>query len=222
MYDRTLLVTGTYPVTITTTDVNGGVTTQAVPLRVGAYPLPVELARFEANAVGQDGQLSWATAQEKDNAGFEVERSFDGTRFEALTFVAGAGNSTRPLAYAFVDAGVGQQHPGTVYYRLRQRDLAGQASYGPVRAVAFVPKIPALGVTLYPNPAAEQTTLDLTGLPAGPCQVTVVDMTGRLVQAHTLAGDLAHVLTVGNLPSGAYVVLISNGKLKFVQRLIKQ
>jgi hypothetical protein len=219
--DRTLLVTGTYPVSITTVDANGGVTTQSVPMSIGAYPLPVKLASFEAQAQSVNGQLSWATAQEQNNAGFQVERSFDGTSFEALGFVAGAGSSTKPLAYSFTDAGVGRQH-NLVYYRLQQRDLSGQVSYSQVRTVAFAQASLAPNVTLYPNPVAEQTTLDLTTLPAGTYQVAVVDMTGRVVQTHTLAGGLTHSLTVSTLPSGTYVVLISNGTLKFSKRLSKQ
>lgn len=218
--DRTLLVNGTYPVSIITVDANGGVTTQSVPLVIGTYPLPVVLTRFEAEAVGLDSNLSWATAQEQSNAGFQVERSFDGTLFEALAFVPGNGTSTQAHTYSFVDAGVGQQH-STVYYRLQQRDLDGKTNYSPVRAVAFAPQSPALSVTLYPNPATEQTTLDLTALPAGQYQMRIVDLTGRLVQTHLLAGGLAHLLAVSDLPSGSYVVLISNGTLKFSQRLSK-
>jgi uncharacterized repeat protein (TIGR01451 family) len=220
--DRTLLASGTYPVRITTVDANGGVTTQTVTMRIGDYPLPVKLVRFDATAVGMDANLSWATAQEKDNMGFWLERSFDGTSFEPLGFVAGAGSSTRPLAYSYVDAGVGQQHQGPVYYRLQQRDLSGKVTYSPVRTVAFTPQRLAASVTLYPNPAAEQTTLDLTTLPADTYQVTVADMSGRVVQAHTLVGGQAHILTVGSLPSGNYIVLISNGKQKFSQHLSKQ
>ena len=59
--DRTLLVTGTYPVTISTIDANGGVTTQAVAMRIDAFPLPVKLTRFGARAVGADAQLGWTT-----------------------------------------------------------------------------------------------------------------------------------------------------------------
>jgi uncharacterized repeat protein (TIGR01451 family) len=220
VYDRTLLRSGNYTVNITTVDANGGVTTQAVPVQIGDYPLPVELTRFEAKAVGVDGNLNWATAQERNNTGFQVERSFDGTTFAPLTFVAGAGTSTRALTYSYVDAGVGQQH-STVYYRLQQRDQNGKISYSPVRTIAFTPQSLAPGMALYPNPAAEQTTLDLRSLPAGSYEVRVLDMTGRLVQSHTLAGGLAHMLTVGNLPSGSYVVLVSNGTLKFSQRLSK-
>jgi uncharacterized repeat protein (TIGR01451 family) len=219
--DRMLLVTGTYPVSITTIDTNGGVTTQTVPLQIGAYPLPVVLTRFEAQAVRFDGQLSWSTAQERSNAGFQVERSFDGTTFTALRFVAGAGTSTQAHTYSFLDAGVGEQH-ATVYYRLQQRDLDGKTTYSPVRAVAFAPQNIAPSVALYPNPATDQTTLDLTALPAGQYQVQVLDLAGRLVQEHTLVGKLTHLLPVGNLPSGTYVVLISNGTLKFSQRLTKQ
>jgi uncharacterized repeat protein (TIGR01451 family) len=218
--DRSLLVSGTYPVSITTVDANGGVTTQSVPLVIGDSPLPVKLTRFAAQAQGQDGQLSWETAQEQNNAGFQVERSFDGTSFEALAFVAGASSSTRPLTYAFSDAGVGRQH-SLVYYRLQQRDLSGQVNYSAVRTVAFASPSLAPSVTLYPNPATAQTNLDLTALPPGSYKVLVVDMSGRVVQTHTLAGGLSHVLTVDNLPSGIYGILISNGTLKFSQRLNK-
>jgi hypothetical protein len=221
VYDRTLLVGGTYSARITTVDANGGVTTQDVPLRIGAAPLPVKLTRFDAAALGLDGHLSWATAQERDNAGFQVERSFDGASFEPLTFVEGAGNSNSMLTYSYVDAGVGRQHPGPVYYRLQQRDVTGQTSYSPVRTVAFAQVSTAPKATLYPNPAAEQTTLDITALPAATYQVAVVDMSGRVLHTHQLVGGRTHILTVSNLPSGAYLVVISNDQLRLALRLLK-
>jgi uncharacterized repeat protein (TIGR01451 family) len=220
--DRTLLVAGTYPVSITTVDTNGGVTTQTVTMRIGDYPLPVNLTAFGVKAVGLDAKLSWATAQEKDNAGFQVERSFDGTSFKPLAFVVGAGTTALAQAYTFVDTGVGQQHAGTVYYRLQQRDLSGQISYSPVRTVAFAYPSSAPTVTLYPNPATEQTTLDLTELATDMYQVSVVDMAGRVVQIHHLVGGAAHVLTVGSLASGSYLLVISNDKVRLSQRLLKQ
>jgi uncharacterized repeat protein (TIGR01451 family) len=222
VYDRTLLVAGTYSARITTVDANGGVTTQDVPLRIGADPLPVKLTRFDAAAVSLDGNLSWATAQEQGNAGFQLERSFDGTSFEPLAFVAGAGNSNSTQTYSYVDAGVGRQHAGPVYYRLQQRDVTGQTSYSPVRTVAFAQVSTAFKATLYPNPAAEQTTLDLTVLPAATYQVAVVDMSGRVLHIHQMAGGQAHVLTVSNLSSGSYLVVVSNDQLRLTLRLLKQ
>ncbi|AMJ66557.1 hypothetical protein AXW84_14815 [Hymenobacter sp. PAMC 26628] len=221
--DRTLLMAGTYPVTITTVDANGGITTQVVPVQIGANPLPVVLTSFTANATGPDAQLKWATAQEQDNAGFQVERSFDGARFEPLGFVAGAGTSSQPSGYAFVDAGVGRQHPGTVYYRLQQLDRFGKASSSPVRTVAFAQaQAQAPSVTLYPNPADAYATLDLTNLPAATYQVGIIDITGRTVQSEELAGGLVHTLSLDALASGSYVVVIRHGNLKIVQHLIKR
>jgi hypothetical protein len=221
--NRTLLVAGTYPVSVTTTDANGGITTQVVSLRIGDYPLPVELTRFDALAVEQNAQLSWTTAQERDNAGFQVERSFDGTRFEFLGFVTGAGTSSQVQHYSFVDTGVGRQHPGKVYYRLQQRDQDGKTSYSAVRVLTFA-EVAGLtpSVSLYPNPAQAQTTLDLTQLPAAAYQVSIVDLTGRLVQAQTLTGGLSHSLEISRLTSGSYLVIIRNGSLKITQRLLKQ
>ncbi len=217
--DRTLLVTGTYPVTITTVDAHGGITTQTVPVQIGAYPLPVDLTRFNAQAASTDALLNWATAQERRNAGFQLERSFDGATFSPLAFVVGAGTSTQAHTYAYTDAGVGEQHR-TVYYRLQQRDLDGKTSYSPVRVVAFAPQA-AASVSLYPNPATDQTTLDLTALPAGTYQVRVLDLAGRLLQSHTLSGGLSHQFTVGELPTGSYLVLISSDTLKVSRRLSK-
>ena len=44
-------------------------------------PLPVQLTKFTAVAVGADAVLSWTTAQEVNNHHFEVERSLDGHVF---------------------------------------------------------------------------------------------------------------------------------------------
>ncbi|MDB5267574.1 MAG: hypothetical protein JWP58_614 [Hymenobacter sp.] len=216
--DHTLLVSGTYPVTLTTVDANGGVTTQVVPLRIGDFPLPVELTRFVATAVQADAQLSWNTAQELNNKGFRVERSFDGGSFVPLDFVAGAGTTAQPQQYTYTEVGVGRQHPGTVYYRLQQLDLSGKATYSPVRAVVFAPEAPGL----FPNPAYTHTTLNLSSLPAATFDVTLVDMAGRVVQAYALAGGQAHKLEVNGLASGKYQVIIRRGTLKLVCHLLKQ
>ncbi|MBF9239866.1 T9SS type A sorting domain-containing protein [Hymenobacter sp. BT683] len=216
--DRKLLVADTYPVIITTVDANGGVTTQTVPLRIGDNPLPVELIRFEAKAVGADAHLSWTTAQELNNQGFRVQRSLDGVSFVQLDVVAGAGTTTQQQHYTYTEAGVGRQHPGTVYYRLQQVDVSGKATYSPVRAVVYAPE----ALSLFPNPAYTYTTLNLGSLPAITFDVTLVDMTGRVVQTHALAGGKAHELQVSGLPNGAYAVIVRGGGLKLLSRLLKQ
>jgi uncharacterized repeat protein (TIGR01451 family) len=219
VFNRSLLVTGTYPVSISTTDANGGMTTKVVSFQIGDYPLPVTLTQFQATAAGLDGQLTWATAQEQDNVGFDVERAFDGIAFTLLTFVPGAGTSGQPHRYSFVDAGVGQR-PGQVYYRLRQHDHSGKASYSPVQVIKFTQALVS-GAALYPNPAATRTTLDLTRMPGTTYQVTLVDMAGRVVQTQVLPGGLAHTLAVDQLTSGTYLVIVSDGTSRSILHLLK-
>lgn len=106
--DRTLLVTGTYPVIISTIDANGDVTTQAMAMRIGAFPLPVKLTRFEARTVGTDTQQSWTAAQELNNKGFRMKRSFDEVSFVQLDFVVRADTTTQQRHYTYAEVGVGR------------------------------------------------------------------------------------------------------------------
>jgi uncharacterized repeat protein (TIGR01451 family) len=200
----------TYSVTVTTTDLNGGVTQAPVSFTIGAYPLPVVLTAFTATAVGnRDAQLSWTTASETNSAYFTVERSFDGSTFTKVGQVAAQGTSVSASTYAFADKAVASLATGAVYYRLRQVDLDGTAAYSPVRTVRFT-QAASVALSLYPNPAVASTTLDLSQLPTtGTYQVQLLDATGRLVRSASLGGGLAQPLDLHELATGTYHVLVT-------------
>ena len=222
--DRTLLVAGSYPFTLTTTDLFGGVTTQVVTIVIGAKPLPVELTAFTATAKNLDAFLTWNTASEKNSNHFDVERSLNGTDFVKIAEVKGQGTSTRATDYVRTDAGVGAKANGLVYYRLKQVDTDGTSSYSSVRSVRFGQVVPALA--LFPNPATTATTLDLTALPAGSYQVRVLDAAGRVVLATTLEAGLAHTLPLHTIARGSYVLLVRGAHggqvVNLTRRLIKE
>lgn len=202
----------TYSVYVVTTDLNGGINQALATFTIGAYPLPVVLTEFTATAVlNRDALLKWATASEKNNDHFEIERSFDGTSFIKIGQLAGHGTITTASAYTLTDAGVAAKATGPVYYRLRQVDLDGTATYSPVRSVSFTAAAGApVALGLYPNPAASQTGLDLRELPAtGTYQVTLLDATGRAVRSWSLGGGLVQPLYVQELATGAYLLLVT-------------
>ncbi len=97
-------------------------------------PLPVEWLGFDAVAGAAHVDLFWATASERDNAGFHVERSADGTLFAPIAFVAGAGNNTGLRQYNSADPA---PLPGWSYYRLRQVDHDGAEDISQVVPVHF-------------------------------------------------------------------------------------
>ena len=215
----------TYQVNIITTDLLGGVNTVLATFVLGAFPLPVELVSFTAQAVNQtNAQLVWRTASEKNNDHFDVERSLNGTDYAKIGQVKGQGTSSASTDYALTDAGIGAKATGTVYYRLKQVDADGTATYSPVRTVAFA-KTQAATFALYPNPATTTTTLDLSRLPAGTYQVTVLDLTGRRVLGFPL-NTLAPQVDLRDLSRGAYLVQINgtaNGQsVRLTQRLTKE
>lgn len=164
-------------------------------------PLPVTLVSFYAErAAGAGGVLRWTTASEVNSARFEVERSQDGLTFEPIGTVAAAGTSATTRTYTFTDARL----PATAlrYYRLRQLDANGTATYSPVRTVAPI----TMGFSLYPNPAAHTATL--SGASAG-ASVHVIDALGRVVLT-TQANEAGSAALA--LPAGLYLVRSEAGQ----------
>jgi len=190
-------------------------TTATAPATLAA-PLPVKLVEFTAQAApgGRSARLAWATASEVNNAYFDVERSFDGATYAPLGRVAGQGSRATATAYTFVDQqGLGTQPAGLVYYRLRQVDLDGTATYSPVRPVQLGAAGAAGQASLYPNPAQASTTLDLSALPAAASyQVQVLDATGRQVQRLLVAGGQAQRLDLSPLAPGLHTVLVTGAQ----------
>ncbi|MDO7884828.1 T9SS type A sorting domain-containing protein [Hymenobacter cheonanensis] len=181
-------------------------------------PLPVELSRFEALAVRQDALLTWSTASEHNNDHFTIERSLTGSGFVAVGTVRGQGNSVTNTTYTFTDSNAGRLASTTVYYRLKQVDLDGTASYSPVRAVQFATAKAA--ASLYPNPSQGQIVLDLSGLAQGTYSVQVLDLTGRVLRAQQV-GAQASPLDLSGLPQGAYLVLVQGAGVRQALPLLR-
>ncbi|MVN75807.1 T9SS type A sorting domain-containing protein [Hymenobacter sp. HMF4947] len=157
-------------------------------------PLPVTLLTFQAKATSTGAALTWDTASELNADYFVVERADDSPdTFRALGQVQSAGTSTQARHYQFVDATPARLS----YYRLRQVDQDGTATYGPVVVLATEPQSAALAA--YPSPATE--TLTVTG-PAG-AHFVVLDQLGRQVQHVDMVLNQQQI-DVRNLPAGSY------------------
>ncbi|RZJ61317.1 MAG: T9SS type A sorting domain-containing protein, partial [Hymenobacter sp.] len=178
-------------------------------------PLPVELIAFDAKRSGANALITWATASERNSAGFEVQASTDGQVFKKLTFVASSSaNSSVNQSYSYTDTEAGKS--GVRYYRLRQIDLDGQYAYSPTRAVSFAAATDAVAaLSAYPSPftTTDQAALVLQAPTAGTAQLQLMDMMGRTLTSReftTIAGiSEVPVPNASNLAAGSYLVKVT-------------
>lgn len=89
-------------------------------------PLPVELVNFTANVVGSTVTLSWFTATEVNNFGFEIERKTKSTTWIKVGFVPGYGTTAEVKNYSYADNNV---MTGIYNYRIKQIDHNGTFTY---------------------------------------------------------------------------------------------
>ncbi len=178
-------------------------------------PLPIVLSAFNAVRSGSSALITWATASETNNKGFNVQVSADGAVYRNLGFVTSkAANSSQALGYSYSDTEEGKA--GTRYYRLEQVDLDGKTSYSPVRAVNFDgAAASAITLVAYPNPFNSNDLVGLSlqgGAPTeGIVYVKLIDMTGRTVRDQRLSLNGANLPLgdVSDLRSGLYVAKVT-------------
>jgi len=123
------------------------------PVTVIQNYVPVELVSFNLLVTDNDVTLTWATTTEKNNAGFQIERSKKlDARSEAwqnIEFIAGNGTTTKPHTYSYIDKNL---PAGKYQYRLKQIDLDGTFEYSKTVEVEILSPNEFVLEQNYPNP----------------------------------------------------------------------
>ncbi|GJQ19925.1 MAG: hypothetical protein HBSIN02_02800 [Bacteroidia bacterium] len=195
-------------------------------------PLPVQLTNFAAVAGRSGVDLTWSTATEVNNYGFEIERRVvQGSRFQVqgnetwtvVGFVRGAGTSTAPQEYSYSDFGL---DPGRYAYRIKQIDFAGTYTYYSAAEVEVVgmPKELALEPN-YPNPFNPSTNISFTVPQDGPAVLKVFNMLGQevatLFNEEAVAGRLYKAtFDASSLPTGVYVSRLEFGGQAVMRKML--
>lgn len=89
-------------------------------------PLPVEWISFNGKLTEGGNLLTWATAAEVNNLGFEIEYSVDARNWMTLDFIDAEGTDDQGASYTYL-----HENPFSAnsYYRLRQVDHDGAFEY---------------------------------------------------------------------------------------------
>jgi hypothetical protein len=192
---------------------------QSLPIVVSQI-VPVELTAFTYSVAGNSVKLSWTTATELNNRGFEVEKMVN-SNWQSLGFVAGSGTTTEQRSYNFVDQNVSA---GSYLYRLKQIDYDGTVEYSD--AIEVDVNVPA-EFTLnqnYPNPFNPSTTISFSIPVDAHVQLVVYSMTGELVEmlVNEVRGAGNHNISfnASGLASGTYVYRLSAGDVNITKKMI--
>jgi hypothetical protein len=182
--------------------------------------IPVELKRFGAKKqANNDVLLTWETATEIDNAGFDVEKSTNGAQFYSMGFVKGFGNSVASNSYNLTD----NNFVNTAYYRLKQMDNNGKTTYSKIVSVQKDNGILALNV--YPNLVMGQSeiTVDLINASENARELSVFDTNGRLVfYENKFSKDVQSTnIPVVDLANGVYWIKAKIGQETLVSKFVK-
>jgi hypothetical protein len=188
--------------------------------------LPVELTSFSAATIGSDIKLSWKTATEINNYGFEIERcalSAERQAWGKIGFVNGNGNSNSPKSYSFVDDNV---TAGKYSYRLKQIDNDGQFEYSKTVEVDLgAPKKFELSQN-YPNPFNPSTVISYQLSAPSKVTLKVYDLLGRevavLVNEVQQPGNYNSQFSIVNyqLSSGVYFYRLQTDNFSATKKMM--
>jgi hypothetical protein len=185
--------------------------------------VPIELALFNAATESNAVVLTWTTATEVNNYGFEIERrvikELPG-QWNQIGFVKGSGTSNSSRNYSYVDRTLPS---GRYAYRLKQINNDGAFKYhGSIEVEVRTPESFSLSQN-YPNPFNPVTTIRYA-LPARTCvKLQIFNMLGQtvaeLVGTEQNAGYQS-VVWNANVASGIYFYRLTAGSYTMTKKLV--
>jgi hypothetical protein len=180
---------------------------------------PVELTSFTANSNNGIANLSWNTATETNNRGFEIQRKSSQYNFITVAFVNGKGTSTRPNDYSWSE----KIPPGIYSYRLKQVDYNGKSEYSKPVEVSVTPENITLAQN-YPNPFNPSTVISYSVPLASNVKLIAYNTLGQTVKVlengFKNAGNYSVNYDAADLPSGIYFYKLEAGQFSQVKKMM--
>jgi hypothetical protein len=168
--------------------------------------LPLEYTFFNARPLNGQALLTWKVNSTDDVRHFDVERSTDGSFWEAFSKIE---IESDRLHYEEADA----LRNGNNYYRIKIVKRSGAVVYSPARNIY---KSSTGNFNIYPNPANQQ--LSITGI-SHSFLMEILDMTGRAIFVKQLNPVQSSTeINLPGIPAGVYLVKIGTETRRLVIR----
>jgi hypothetical protein len=178
--------------------------------------LPVTWLTFDGNYLGEAIQLSWSTGSEENNSHFEVERSLDGSDWEVINTVTGAGTSSQVNTYQSIDE---NPHQTINYYRLKQIDFDGAFDYS--KTIVMSKELSkSFNLNVFPNPAKDHITVSWSKSHRNG-RLEITDLNGRVLQSlGTDQEGNMHRFDLSNYDQGVYFVRFATDNFTSTKKVV--
>ena len=197
-------ISGDYAIVGAYLDDDNGSASGSAYIYKSSAALPVELSYFKGTNIAEGSLLTWQTAIEENNKGFEIERSKDGKNWENIGFVQGNGTTLITQNYTYIDEA---PFVGINYYRLKQIDLpTGQADYdgafeySDIVTVEF--RTTNATLAIYPNPVTNELNII-----DGQGRAIIYNLLGQPVRELIISNEQL-IINTSDLAKGQYILSI--------------
>lgn len=181
--------------------------------------LPIELISFTGSCDNGLIGLNWVTASEKNNDYFLIEKSIDGYKWEIVTKMKGAGNSSVLKEYNYSEANT---RTDLVYYKLSQIDFDGtKKEFKPI-FISCKSENKTDAIVIFPNPAKDEINISYNSSEDYESKIILINSIGNIVLEKNIQFRIGTNLVNMKLdfPSGIYNLHIQNNSSIPVQRII--
>lgn len=168
--------------------------------------LPVTFTSVKAERQEEVIIISWVSENEKNVAGYVVEKSADGNHFNSLTDISSSNTSS----YQFTDA---QPLTGANYYRVVSVDKDGKKGYSAI-VRANMPE-PEWRISIYPNPVVgNKVNVRLNVQAKGIYHITIANQSGQLMDSRQINFDgrqtHINIIPASKLKKGVYTMDVTH------------
>jgi len=175
-------------------------------------PVPVFFSQYKAIQSENKVQVLWSTTQEIDVINFEVERSYDGFRFEKVAELEAIGKGGLGASYIIADeeAIIGEE----IYYRIIVNEKYEKYEITPVFCLGDHFILTSHKSNLFPNPSnGNELFFRAYSDEHTPFEIEFFDLSGHLLHTYTLSSTLhgmVYPINISelNLKSGIFLVEI--------------
>ncbi len=167
----------------------------------GGGPLPVKMASFFTQRIGNTVQLNWQTETEINSKEFVIQKKI-GSNFVDIATVPSK-NAANGSSYFFVDQ---NSEKGFSQYRLKIVDFDYKTGYSETKTVKGTAS-DTQDFTIFPNPSRGDAKVTISDI-SSPTDVQLLGVTGNLLKTYSM--NNRNSVDLNGLKSGVYLIKVIN------------